>query len=156
MEQQPVAEEVKKIVGELLASLGLEAEVEFEDSITMGPVYNVQARDSRLLIGRQGATLHALQVLAHGIASKRVPGAAMFRFTIDVDDYRRKREWYLKETAKAAAEHVEKTGKPVKLKPMPSYERRYVHSYLTENHAGLETESLGQDPYRYVTIRPKR
>jgi len=61
-----------------------------------------------LLIGRQGATLHALQILVQALANRRLKSQEPLWFTLDVDDYKRKREWYLKETAKGAAEQIKK------------------------------------------------
>jgi len=79
-----------------------------------------------------------------------------FWFTLDVDDYKRKREWYLKETAKGAVDHIKKTGRAVALEPMPNYERRLIHAYLQENCPEAESSSIGNEPYRKVVIRLKR
>lgn len=157
---------VKQIIVDLLQKCGIRSTVEFEDSITKGLVFNISTPDSYLLIGRQGATLHSLQILIQALASKRLKsqepaslGASQsgpFWFTIDVDDYKRKREWFLKETAKAAVEHVKKTGRAAALEPMPNYERRYVHAYLQENNPDVFTESMGEEPYRKIVIRIKK
>jgi len=147
---------VKKIIVELLANLGIQSTVEFEESIIKGLIFNITTPDSYLLIGRQGATLHSLQVLVRGLASRRLKSVEPFWFTLDVDDYNRKREWYLKETAKAAAEQVKKTGRSVSLEPMPNYERRLIHAYLQEFEPKVESMSMDQEPYRKIVIRLKR
>lgn len=149
-------EEVKKIINELLEKLDIKAQVEFEESITKGLIFNISSLDSFLLIGRQGATLHSLQILVQSLVAKRLKSQEPFWFTLDVDDYKRKREWYLKETAKGAAEQLKRTGRPVALEPMPNYERRFVHAYLQENCPEVESSSIGQDPYRKVVIKLKR
>ncbi len=146
-------EAVKKLISELLAVMGIPASVEFEDSITKGLVFNISSPHSYLLIGREGMTLHALQILVQNMCHKKLGTESPFWFTLDVDDYKRKREWYLKETAKAAVEHLKKTGKAVRLEPMPSFERRFVHAYLQEHHPEVETESFGEEPYRKIVIR---
>lgn len=176
---------VKNLLDELFKYCGVSASVEFEESITKGLVFNISSPDSYLLIGRQGATLHALQILAQAMAAKKFnpPSAAIggggqepaspdpsrpvraeadasqgepFWFTLDVDDYKRKREWFLKETAKAAADKAKITGRAQALEPMPNYERRLVHAYLQEHCPEVESSSVGQDPYRKVVIRLKR
>ena len=149
-------EAVKKIIDTTLGSLGVSGKVEFEESITKGLIFNISSSESYMLIGRQGATLHALQVLVQNIAVKQLGTESPFWFTLDVDDYKRKREWYLKETAKAAVEHLNKTDKPVRLESMPAYERRFVHAYLQEHFPEVESESQGEDPYRKIVIRFKR
>ncbi len=147
---------VKNIIVELLEKCGIQASVEFEESITKGLVFNISSPDSFMIIGRQGATLHAIQILVQALASKRLQSQEPFWFSLDVDDYKRKREWFLKETAKAAADRCKLTGRALSLEPMPSYERRLVHAYLQENCPDVESSSIGNDPYRKVVIRLKR
>ena len=63
---------VKSIIAELLQKAGIAGNVEFEESITKGLVFNISSPDSFLLIGRQGATLHALQILVQALAAKKL------------------------------------------------------------------------------------
>jgi spoIIIJ-associated protein len=163
-------ETVKNIILELLGKFGISATVEFEESITKGLVFNIFSSDSYLLIGRQGATLHCLQILVQALASKKFPRQQVevqpasadtsqggpFYFTLDVDDYKRKREWYLKETAKAAFEKAKMVGRAQALEPMPNYERRLVHAYLQEHCPEAESSSMGDEPYRKIVIRVKK
>lgn len=147
---------VKNIIAELLNQCGISATVEFEESITKGLIFNINSPDSFLLIGRQGATLHSLQILVQALTAKKLQSQEPFWFTLDVDDYKRKREWFLKETAKAAVEKLKMTGRAQALEPMPNYERRLVHAYLQENFPQAYSESVGSEPYRKVVIRLKR
>lgn len=159
-------EQIKQIITELLQKAGIPGSVEFEESITKGLVFNISSSDSFLLIGRQGATLHALQILVQALAAKKFnsqepasPDGSQggpFWFTLDVDDYKRKREWYLKETAKGAVEKARMTGRAQALEPMPNYERRLVHAYLQEHHPEAESTSMGYEPYRQVVIKLKK
>jgi spoIIIJ-associated protein len=146
----------KNVILGLLEKCGVKAEVEYEESITKGLIFNISTPDSYLLIGRQGATLHALQVLAQALVLKKLNSQEPFWFTLDVDDYKRKREWFLKETAKAAVEKAKMIGRAQALEPMPNYERRLVHAYLQEHCPEAESESIGEDPYRKIVIRLKR
>ena len=148
-------EQVKQIINEILQNIDVQGKVEFEESITKGLVFNIFSPDSFLLIGRQGATLHALQILVQALAAKKFNSQEPFWFTLDVDDYKRKREWFLKETAKAAVEKLKMTGRPQALETMPNYERRLVHAYLQEHHPEVESSSIGNEPYRKVVIRLK-
>lgn len=149
-------EQIKQTIEDLIKNLGIEGRVEFEESITKGLIFNIFSPESYLLIGRQGAILHALQILAQAMVSKKMAGIEPLWFTLDVDDYKRKREWFLKETARGAVNHIKKTGRPAALEPMPSYERRLIHAYIQENHPEAMSESLGENPYRRVVIRLKR
>lgn len=149
------AEKVKHLIQDLLNRTGVQATVEFEDSLLKGLVFNISSRDSRLLIGRQGNTLHSLEILAHALAARAFPGEAPFYFSLDVDDYKRKREWFLKEEARNFVDQVKRTSHPVTMEPMPNYERRLVHAYLQENFPDVITESIGEEPNRKIVIRLK-
>lgn len=150
-------EKTKSIILEILSKCGIAASVEFEESITKGLVYNINSPESYFIIGRQGSALRALQILTQALAAKRLASSSSpFWFSIDVDDYKRKREWYLKETAKSAAEQLKKTGRSVALEPMPNYERRLIHAYLQELEPSVESLSIGREPYRKVVIRIKK
>jgi spoIIIJ-associated protein len=146
---------IKNIITELLSKAGISGSVEFEESITKGLVFNISSPESFLLIGRQGATLHSVQTLVRALAAKKLNSQEPFWFTLDVDDYKRKREWFLKETAKAAVEKAKMTGRSQALEPMPNYERRLVHAYLQEHCPEAESSSIGDEPYRKVIIRIK-
>lgn len=147
----------KNVIEDLLRHMDVDAYVEYEESITKGLVFNISSRDSYLIIGRQGVTLAALQTLAQALVSKKLAsiGQSLW-FSVDVDDYKRKREWFLKETAKAAAEQLKRTGRSQALEPMPNFERRIIHSYLQENFPDVISESDGEEPYRRIVIRKKQ
>lgn len=152
-------EQIKQIILELMEKCGISGSVEFEESITKGLVFNISTPDSYLLIGRQGSTLHAFQILVQSLAHKKLstqPQEEPLWFSLDVDDYKRKREWFLKETAKAAVEKLKKTGRAQALEPMPNYERRLIHAYIQEHFSDVESASIDNEPYRKVVIRIKR
>lgn len=157
MNQQQISlEDVEKIQGivtGLLTSMGFEARLEAEQTLTKGLVLNIDiGSESYLLIGKLGANLHALESLAHSMAAKQMEGRFV-RFSLDVDDYKRKREWYLKETVRHALEKAKTSGRPVALSPMPNYERRFVHSLIAEMEPTAISSSTGQDPRRRVVIK---
>lgn len=145
-------ETVKQIIEAILEQAGIPGKVEFEESITKGLVFNISSSDSFLLIGRQGATLHSLQILVQALAAKQLKSQEPFWFSLDVDDYKRKREWFLKETAKAAAAKAKLSGRAQALEPMPNYERRLIHAYLQEHHPEINSYSIDNEPYRRVVI----
>lgn len=151
-------EKAKIIIEELLSSMGVSATIDYEESITKGLIFNISSPESYMLIGRLGSTLNNLQSLAQAVVLKQTssPEIEPLRFSLDVDDYKRKREWFLKETARGAVAQLKKTGRPVRLEPLPSYERRLIHSFLQENCPEVKSESQGEDPYRRVVIYLKR
>lgn len=61
----------------------------------------------------------------------------------------------IQKLAREKAEEVLRTGQPVSLPPMDSYERYIVHSTLKDVE-GVETQSEGEGENRHVEIRPKK
>jgi spoIIIJ-associated protein len=51
------------------------------------------------------------------------------------------------------ANQAVKTGRRQTLEPMPPNERRLIHLALQDNK-DVSTESVGEEPYRKVTIIP--
>ncbi len=144
--------ELKKIILELLQHMTYEAEI-FERAEEGRTVFNIRTRDAQLLIGKQGANLEALQHIVR-ILFRKQTGDERFPFALDIDDYRDKRVLYLKELARKAAHHVRETRKSVSLEPMPAYERRVVHSYLSL-YSDIGSESVGVEPNRKLIIKLK-
>jgi spoIIIJ-associated protein len=107
--------------------------------------------DMSLLIGRHGQTLEAIQELTRMVVGRRLDQRV--RVIVDVEDFRKRREARLEEDAREIAERVRQNGQEEALEPMNSYERKLVHDAVAEVD-GVETESRGVDPERYVVIVP--
>lgn len=104
------------------------------------------------IIGYRGEGLNALQYLTSVIVSKNNRHAKKVR--IDCDNYRAKREASLIALAQRMAKKVERTHASVKLEPMSANERRIIHTALAESLT-VETFSKGEEPHRYLIIKPK-
>jgi spoIIIJ-associated protein len=107
--------------------------------------------DMSLLIGRHGQTLEAIQELTRMVVGRKLDQRV--RVVVDVEDYRKRREARLEEQARELAERVRETGQAEELDPMNAYERKLVHDAVADVD-GVETESRGVDPDRYVVILP--
>jgi spoIIIJ-associated protein len=107
--------------------------------------------DMSLLIGRHGQTLEAIQELTRMVVGRRLDQRV--RVIVDVEDYRKRREARLEEHARELAERVRETGREEELEPMNSYERKLVHDAVADVE-GIDTESRGVDPERFVVIVP--
>jgi spoIIIJ-associated protein len=107
--------------------------------------------DMSLLIGRHGQTLEAIQELTRMAVSRRLDQRV--RVIVDVEDYRKRREERLEEHARELAQRAIESGREQELDPMNSYERKLVHDAVADVD-GVETVSRGEEPARYVVIRP--
>lgn len=102
-----------------------------------------------LLIGKYGKILNALQVLAQVSVHRFVKGRMSVQ--VDVGDYRLRRTEALQQIAERTARRVLKTKQPVYLEPLPAYERKQIHAYLSKNKR-ISTHSEGKEPHRYLVV----
>jgi spoIIIJ-associated protein len=105
-----------------------------------------------LLIGPRGATLDALQELARTVIQRRSEEHAA-RVVVDVAGFRAKRAEALSAFARNVASEVLASGVAEALEPMSSSDRKIVHDTINALD-GVVTTSEGEDPRRYVVIRP--
>lgn len=101
------------------------------------------------VIGRRGETLDAIQYLASMTANKS--DREYYRINVDSCGYRDKRKAILEELALKISKTVLKTGRTSTLEPMNPYERRIIHSAISEIQ-GVSSRSIGEEPYRKVVI----
>lgn len=112
---------------------------------------NVTAANTTSIIGKRGETLDAVQTLAGAVANT---GREEYkRVVVDCENYRENREATLKKLAENLAQKATRLGKKIKLEPMNPYERRIIHSALSEME-GVKTESEGKEPNRYIVVIP--
>lgn len=104
------------------------------------------------IIGKRGQTLNALQELAQNYFNTIYKSyGTVF---LDVEDYRAKRQETLESLAVNMSKKAMRTNEPVKMEPMPSYERKTMHHVLSRMKH-IETYSEGREPNRYVVITKK-
>lgn len=112
----------------------------------------IEGNDLSFLIGRKAETINALQYITSLIVGREL--GRWVPLQIDVQHYRQRREDELRTLAQRIAEQVTSTGRKQVLEPMPPNERRIIHIELRDN-PHVETESVGEDPHRKVTVLPK-
>lgn len=153
-----VLEIARDVVSELLEKMKVRAAVTAEyvpttDARSRVPVrVNVNGDDLSYLIGRQAETLNSLQYISSLIINKEI--GRSIPLIVDVEGYRIRRENQLRQLARRMADQAVSTGQRQVLEPMPANERRIIHIELREN-SNVNTESIGEDPRRKVTITPQ-
>ena len=110
---------------------------------------DVEGKDLSILIGRRSETLNALQYITGLIVSKEL--GRWVPLLIDIQGYRSRRERQLRQLGRRMADQAVQTGRKQTLEPMPANERRIIHLELRD-HPQVFTESVGEEPYRKVTI----
>jgi spoIIIJ-associated protein len=144
-------------VEELLEKMGFVATVnayhgEPDDERSRVPLMvDITGDDLSILIGPRAETLNALQYISSLIIGKELGHSVPL--VVDVEGYRKRRAQQLQRLAEKMADQAVKSGRRQLLEPMPANERRLVHIALRENPE-VETESIGEEPRRKVTIIP--
>ena len=135
----------------VLAGLGVE---DFTCTVTEqdnGCVISLDGENLGFIIGRRGETLDALQYLT-GLVANRADNA-YYRVTLDIGNYREKREQALVALARRLGAQTAKTGRRNSLEPMNPYERRIIHTTVQQME-GVISWSVGSDDRRHVIIGP--
>lgn len=142
---------VKELVLEITSKMGIDANIEAkkrDDHLK----FTLFSDKNSILIGRNGQTLDSIQIIVRSSIQNNT--GFKVNIIIDVEDYREKQKRNLERNIKRIAFDVKKSGVEVTLDPMNSYERRLVHSICSEI-GGITTESVGEEPNRFITIKKK-
>ncbi len=108
--------------------------------------------DGGLLIGKHGATLEALQEIVRAAVQRRTKERCAV--TVDVEDYRKRQREQLQRRARDAVRDAVERGVEIAMDPMTPYERKIVHDAVSAS-GEASSSSEGEDPDRYVVIRPR-
>lgn len=113
-----------------------------------GALISLDGEGLGVVIGRRGETLEALQVLVSLAANK---GGGYYRVSLNIGDYREKREQALVALAGKVASQVLSSGRNRALEPMSPYERRIIHTAI-QGIDGVESISVGEGENRRVVV----
>lgn len=142
----------KELLTNITKAMGIDIKIETQRTEKYLKL-TLHSEKSSLLIGKNGRILNALQnILRQSILN--ITGISS-NIILDVGNYKEKREKNIAYLAKKIAREVAKTKIETKMDSMNSYERRIVHNTLT-NFKGVETISEGEEPNRYVIIKPSK
>jgi len=146
-------EEIKTLVAELLGHMGLMCRVAPPALEEEGGRLRITiaGEDAALVIGRQGQTLDAIELVINRIVDRQWPGSP--QITMDADGYRDRRVRKLIDIAFQEAGKVRRSGRRVDMEPMSPRDRRSVHLAL-QNEPGVSTHSEGDGPFRHIVIEP--
>ncbi len=116
-----------------------------------GAVFELVGEGLGTAIGRRGENLTAMQYLVSLAANNN--RESYYRISINIGNYREKREQALDKLANKVAARALKINKNLALEPMNPYERRIVHT-IVHDIEGVNSWSVGEDAKRHVVIGP--
>ncbi|MGX6445926.1 RNA-binding cell elongation regulator Jag/EloR [Neobacillus sp. K501] len=145
-------EEAKKFLIQVSEQMGAEVNIEVKREGKQ-VLFVLKGEKIALLIGKRGQTLNSLQYLTQLVINRF--SNQYLTVILDAEDYRNRRNETLIQLAHRLAQKAVKTGKDVALEPMPSYERKVIHTALSDNKR-VKTTSDGSDPHRFIVISPAK
>ncbi len=153
MSAETTTEVAKLLVKELFSRLGIEEvpAVSMPDEQTLHITLTME--DPKTLIGERGQTLFEIQHLLRTMLRKKLQQDPPHVF-LDINDYRKSKEEYLRDVARQAADEAVLLGKPRELGAMSAADRRIVHMELAQR-TDVVSESIGEGEERRVVIKPR-
>ena len=146
-----VIDYIKSYLKEITDLMGISCNFEIQKREEYIKV-NIVSDSSSILIGKNGRTLDAIQTLVKNYVN--LISNDKLIVSVDIGNYKEKRKHQLEILATKVAKEVAKTKIPVKLKPMSAFERRIIHTKLSD-WRDVYTESEGEGEDRALVIKPK-
>lgn len=149
-----LALEGKSYIENIAKYLGIEIKMELRTQNEGKEIYyHLFSEENALLIGRNGNTLRSLQYLVRNYLNTFSEEFVIVN--IDIGNYNENRKRQLEILATKTAKEVAQTRIEVKLDPMNGYERRIIHTKLSD-WRDVVTESVGDGEDRSIIIKPVR
>lgn len=114
---------------------------------------NIETEDSSILIGPHGKNIEVLKSLLKLLAGKSLWENVIIH--LEINDYMKQKEeklfWYIQ----SKIEYVEGSGKEIILPFFTAYERKKVHSYVSEKAKTAYTKSVWEWEERRIHLCKK-
>jgi len=142
---------IKKYLKEISNLSGIPMNIEVREK---DDVINVMiaSDNTSIMIGKQGRTINAIELMIKN--TLRNLTKMNIKVIVDASNYKHNKLKRFEQNIRKIAREVQKTKIDSRLDPMNSYERRIVHTIVSE-FENLSTISEGEEPNRYVIIKYK-
>lgn len=135
-------------------TMEVEAEIEVDTNPDTNEIaYLINTNENPVLIGKNGKTLENIQYYLRNLLNLFTEEYQLV--LVDIGGYKANRQKQLEILATKTAKEVARSKVPAKLSPMNAYERRIIHTKLSE-WRDVITSSEGETPNRYLVIKPKK
>jgi len=147
-------EEIQQLIRELLEKAVCAVKnISIEEDNSKTTWFQVEIEDPRLFLDRGGEGVFALNHLIRKIIDTKKPKEeAPLGIVVDVNGLQKRRVENVRSVAHMMAERARYFKSNIEIDPMPAFERRVVHEFLSEAE-DLKTESEGEGHARRVIIK---
>ncbi|MEX2012880.1 MAG: R3H domain-containing nucleic acid-binding protein [Candidatus Levyibacteriota bacterium] len=144
-------ETIKKTADKLFEMLQIEGTVVVEEA-EEGASVVLSTEESGIVIGHHGETLEALQLVLSLVVAKEF--GEFVRIALEVGDYRKSREEYVRNLATSSKERAISEGREITLPTLKSWERRVIH-LMFQDDKEVTSESVGEGKERVLVVKPR-
>lgn len=152
-------EEIENLIKELIEKTGVTLhKISITEENPSNTWYSVEVNEPHFFIGRDAEALYALNHLVRRIIETKLPDTVAQRgetgtsILIDINGFQKKRVDDVRAVAHMMSERARYFKSNIEVDPMPPFERRIVHEFLSDA-TDLKTESVGFGPSRRVMIK---
>ncbi len=145
--------EPKEILDTMLGHLGFVSDIQ-EIHGENGLQLQVFTAQGEALVGPEGERLEDLQFLLNRILQAQDRHAP--KVHVDVGHWRTMKDDRLRAKVKQLADTVRLSGRPVKLEPMNSYDRRIVHNALKDDPDVMSFSPNDDARIKRITLQRRR
>ncbi|MFW6298289.1 MAG: RNA-binding cell elongation regulator Jag/EloR [Bacillota bacterium] len=137
----------------MFKNMDIEATITVSKGEDKDIVYRIETKENPVLIGKNGKTLESIQFYIRNLLNIFTDERVLV--LVDIGGYKAQRQKQLEILATKTAKEVARSQVPVKLDPMNAYERRIIHTKLSE-WRDVTTRSEGEKQNRHLVIEPKK
>lgn len=141
----------RRLLQSLLERVGWQATVTVSQSSELIELL-ILGDEVAQIIGRQGQTLEALQLLVTTLTDRLTPATSPL--LLDADGYRHRRRHFLRGLARKLSARVVSSGRTEHVDPLPLHERKLLHQFLRDQ-SGVSSTSVGNGYEKQIVIAPK-
>lgn len=114
---------------------------------------NLKSNDSHILIWPHGKNLENITYLLRTLIQGKTE--SFINIHVEINDYLEKKEEKLLRYIQGKIDYVKESGKEIILPFLSAYERKKVHSYVSENGGGIYTQSQWEGKERRIHLCKK-
>lgn len=148
-------EQIQNIIKELIEKITLESsQVVLIEDKGNNIWFSIQVSEPHLFTKQDGEAIYALNHLVRRMieTNKQTKDTLPPSILIDINDFQKKKIDSIRAIAHMMSERARYFKSNIEVDPMPAFERRIVHEFLSDA-PDLKTESLGFGPSRRVVIK---